>query len=104
MIFRITLIICSELACVLAAQKANCTLCCIKKHDQQGKEMILPLCLCGAPPAGLCSALGSSGYNYMKLLEWVQKRGEKMIRRLKHLSYEERLRERGLYSLEKRRL
>jgi len=40
----------------------------------------------------------------MDLLEWGQRRATKMIIRMEHLSYAERMRELGLFSLDRRRL
>jgi len=92
---------------VLTAQKANPILGCIKRGvASRSREVVLPLCsaFMRPPPGVLCTALESSAQERHGPVGEGPEEATKMTRGLEHLSYEDRLRELGLFSLEKRRL
>ena len=84
--------------CALVAWNANGILGCIKKRgDQQGEGGDFPPLLCPhEAPSGIVYCPQDRGNE--ELLEWVQKRAMKIIKRLENLSYEDKLRALGLFS------
>ncbi|PKU43378.1 hypothetical protein llap_6322 [Limosa lapponica baueri] len=87
--------------CAQVAKKANSILVCIRNSVASRTREVIFLCTDEAPPQILCPVLDKDD---IEVLERVQTRATKLVRGLENKSYEEQLREPGLFSLEKRKL